>query len=70
MHDTCLHSNSSRRSHHCLMQLPFMAIVPPAQWRDEHAETIATLEANADALFTPYDVHATLLHLLTFPQVL
>ena len=49
-------------------RLPFMVIVPPPWFKQEYPELDRNLHSNLNMLSTPFDIHATLRHILTLPH--
>jgi hypothetical protein len=49
-------------------KLPFFAIVPPPWFKRKYPKSYRNLLENKDALMTPFDIHATLKHLLEFKE--
>uniref|UniRef100_A0A7M5X3Q0 Uncharacterized protein n=1 Tax=Clytia hemisphaerica TaxID=252671 RepID=A0A7M5X3Q0_9CNID len=47
-------------------RLPFMTITLPPIFYQRHPELVKNLQRNSKALTTPYDIHATLKHLIQF----
>nr|XP_006817646.1 PREDICTED: uncharacterized protein LOC102808095 [Saccoglossus kowalevskii] len=47
-------------------RLPFMSVFIPKKLRDLHPELYEQLQANAEKLTTPYDIHATFQHILNY----
>ncbi|XP_064460040.1 uncharacterized protein LOC135370262 [Ornithodoros turicata] len=51
-------------------RLPFSFFLFPPSFRKEYPEVMQNLRINQHRLTTPYDVHATLLELTTFPRTM
>lgn len=49
-------------------KLPFFAIVPPPWFKKKYPKSYKNLLENKEALMTPFDIHATLKHLLDFKE--
>nr|XP_002741805.1 PREDICTED: uncharacterized protein LOC100366885 [Saccoglossus kowalevskii] len=47
-------------------RLPFMSVFIPKKLRDSHPEMYEHLQANAEKLTTPFDIHATFKHILNY----
>ena len=49
-------------------RFPFMSITTPKWFRDKHADLYNNLVYNSRVLTSPFDVYATLRHILSYPQ--
>ena len=48
-------------------RLPFLSITLPPWFHQQFPQLVKNLEVNSNHLVTPFDLHATLLHVLSFP---